>query len=301
MFVCFVDPLEITDHAQDWSDEQQYPEQDWSPCQEHEDPDPTQIKIEKFTSSSPQEETEHEYELPLRSERSVYAEPHSFSHNQTLRNQTFHTTVEKRRDTEGESSKLSRVTRVSQPFYSVNPHCPAPQGEYDENAEGTVNGESIKVHPLTGTRRKKRKNSNLCYKEIDSIAVEEDVNDLTRERRHTCPICGKRFKESSHLKEHVRIHTGEKPYQCKQCGMNFRQSGALTLHMRIHTGERPYQCNDCGRRFNRKGDMESHMVTHTGERPHLCMVCGKSYRRKSNLNTHLKIHAEGKKDYTQPL
>uniref|UniRef100_A0A3Q3Q4F8 C2H2-type domain-containing protein n=1 Tax=Monopterus albus TaxID=43700 RepID=A0A3Q3Q4F8_MONAL len=104
-----------------------------------------------------------------------------------------------------------------------------------------------------------------------SIRVTEDVNDLTRERRHTCPICAKCFKESSHLKDHVRIHTGEKPYQCKECGKNFRQSGALTLHMRIHTGERPYQCTDCGRRFNRKGDMETHRVTHTEERPHLCL------------------------------
>lgn len=288
----FVDSLEITDHAQDWSDNRQYPDQDWSPCQEPEDPDPPQVKVEKCTSSSPLEEMEHTYELPPKSEGSVYDESHS-----SCRDQTFHSTEEKRRDAQREGSELSRLTRVSQPLYSVSPHCRAPQDEYDENAEGVANRESIHVYPSAGTRRKKRKISNLCYKEsIDSIAVEEDVNDLTKERRHTCPICAKRFKESSHLKEHVRIHTGEKPYQCKLCGVNFRQSGALTLHMRIHTGERPYQCSDCGRRFNRKGDMESHMVTHTGERPHLCMVCGKSYRRKSNLNTHLKIHAESKKD-----
>ncbi|XP_067359322.1 zinc finger protein 177-like isoform X2 [Channa argus] len=170
-----------------------------------------------------------------------------------------------------------------------------------QSKSSVVNGESVEVQALKRLRTTERKRSSSYSKERDRSSVEEDVNDMNRDRRHACPICAKRFKESSHLKEHVRIHTGEKPYQCKQCGVNFRQSGALTLHMRIHTGERPYQCTDCGRRFNRKGDMETHRVTHTGERPHPCMLCGKSFRRKSNLNTHVKIHADGKNDHTEPV
>ncbi|XP_049894201.1 zinc finger protein with KRAB and SCAN domains 8-like [Epinephelus moara] len=296
------DHLEIAHHEEDWSDEQQNADQDWSLCQDHKDPDPPQIKEERFTSSCPQEDTEH-YELPRQSERSIYDEPHSSSpcHDQTLSNKTFYTAEEKRRGVEGEGCELYGLTKVCQPFYSVTLDHPAAQSEYAENTDGVVNGEWIKALTPTRTRQGKRHNSNLCSKDRDGIGVEENVNDLTRERRHTCPICAKRFKESGHLKDHVRIHTGEKPYQCKECGMNFRQSGALTLHMRIHTGERPYQCTDCGRRFNRKGDMETHRVTHTGERPHLCMVCGKSFKRKSNLNTHLKIHAEDRMDYAQPL
>ncbi|XP_040926754.1 zinc finger protein 567-like isoform X2 [Betta splendens] len=288
--VSLTDPLEITDRKQNWPDEQQYHEQDWSACQQHEDPDPTQIKVEKLPLTSSQEETVHEF----KPERSFYVEPHFSNHNQTLRNQTFHPTEEERRDVEAEGSNLFRV---SQPFSS---HYPAPQGVCQESAGGPVNGESFKEHPLSGVMERRRTNSNLCHK-VFSVALEGAGSGLTKERRHTCPICTKRFKESSHLKEHVRIHTGEKLYRCEQCGTNFRQSGALTLHTRIHTGERPYECSGCGRRFNRKGDMESHMVTHTGERPHLCLVCGKSYRRKSNLKMHLKIHAEGQKLHTQPL
>ncbi|XP_038553860.1 zinc finger protein 184-like isoform X1 [Micropterus salmoides] len=288
-----LDPLEITQHEQEGPDEQQYTRQDWRTCQNNKDPDPPQIKVEKFTSLSPRKEADLNYEFPLQSERSVYDEPHSSSssHKQTLTSKTFYTAEEKRRDAEAVGCQQSRLTRVSQPFYSVN------QSEYGKNTECVVNGQWMKALTLTGTRQ----NSDLCGEERESFGVEEDVNNLTRERRHTCPICAKRFKESSHLKDHVRIHTGEKPYQCKECGVNFRQSGALTLHMRIHTGERPYQCTDCGRRFNRKGDMETHRVTHTGERPHLCVVCGKSFKRKSNLNTHLKIHAEDKVYYTQTL
>lgn len=275
-----VDRREITHHEQEGPDE--YVGQEWSPSKDHKDPDPHQIKVETFTSCSPQEETEHDCKVPLQSER---------SHDQILTDTTVCTAEGKTRDAGGEGCQLSGLTGVSQPFYSVN------QSEYGVNTDGAVNGEWIKAFTPTGRRPKKRQNSDSCSERRESFGTDEDVS----ERRHTCPICAKRFKESNHLKDHVRIHTGEKPYRCKECGMNFRQSGALTLHMRIHTGERPYQCADCGRRFIRKGDMETHRVTHTGERPHLCVVCGKSFKRKSNLNSHLKIHAEDKMDYTQPL
>uniref|UniRef100_A0A3Q3IHS1 C2H2-type domain-containing protein n=2 Tax=Monopterus albus TaxID=43700 RepID=A0A3Q3IHS1_MONAL len=296
--------LEVIHCEQEWPDEQQHTKPNRCPCQDHKDLDPPQVKMEKATSSSPKEENDNEYDLSLQSERRSYAEPHASSptYDQTLCNTTLHTAEEMRRDAEGEGCRLSRPPGVPQHFYLENPDCQPPQSEYGEDTEGVANGQSVdKVHTLTGMRQKKRKNFTLHSLEKFSIRVTEDVNDLTRERRHTCPICAKCFKESSHLKDHVRIHTGEKPYQCKECGKNFRQSGALTLHMRIHTGERPYQCTDCGRRFNRKGDMETHRVTHTEERPHLCLVCGKSFKRKSNLNTHLKIHAEDTVNYNQPL
>nr|XP_046240454.1 adult enhancer factor 1-like isoform X3 [Scatophagus argus] len=262
-------------------------QQDGSPLQHHKDPDPLQVKVEKLTSSSAQKER-HNNEPPPQSERSVYNQRHSSSpsHDHILTNQTFDLAEKNRQAAEGDSDQPSRVTTVSHPLHCVN------QSQY--GTESVVNGEWIKAP-------KKRQNSNLCSEGGNSIGVGEDVNDLIRERKHTCPVCAKRFKESSHLKDHVRIHTGEKPYRCKECGMNFRQSGTLTLHMRIHTGERPHQCTDCGRRFNRKGDMETHRVTHTGERPHLCTMCGKSFKRKSNLNTHVKIHAEDKMNHTQPL
>ncbi|XP_032369871.1 zinc finger protein 613 isoform X2 [Etheostoma spectabile] len=294
------DPLEIT-HGRDGLDGQQDTEQDWKPSQDHKDSDPPQIKEEKFPSSGPQEVTNRYYELPPQSESS-YDEPNSSSpsHNQTRKSKTFYTLDKKRRDVEGEGCKLSGLT-VPQPSYYFNLNKTAAQREYEENTEGVMNGEWIKTLTPTVTRQNKKHNSNRRSRIRDNIGVNEDMNDLTRDRRHTCPICAKRFKESSHLRDHVRIHTGEKPFLCKECGMNFRQRGTLTLHMRIHTGERPHQCSDCGRRFNRKGDLETHRMTHTGERPHLCVLCGKRFKRKSNLNTHLNIHSENKMDYIQQL
>ncbi|KAK9529387.1 hypothetical protein VZT92_013482 [Zoarces viviparus] len=122
------DPPEITRRERDGLDGQQYIEQDRSPCLDYEDPDAPQIKVEKFTSSSPQEDTDHDYKLHLQSQSSVYDETHSSSHSLTLTNKTSYTAERERRDAEG--CELSGLARVSQSFCSVN------QSECDtENTE----------------------------------------------------------------------------------------------------------------------------------------------------------------------
>lgn len=301
IFLFLPGSLKIIHDEEEIPPKQDHGEQDWSPSWDQEDPEPPQIKEERVVWSDPEEESENTCVPPLHSEKRAYYQPHSFhlSQDQMFRHRPYYTSKETTTHPNGEGYKLSGLVIDSQPIFSMNPDRSATHSEYSENAEGVENGEWLNTLVLRGT--KKRQQSKICPEGIETSRVETHMNNPAKERRHTCPVCRKRFKESSHLRDHLRIHTGEKPFQCKECGMNFRQSGALTLHMRTHTGEKPYQCSECGRRFNRKGDMETHRVTHTGERPHQCMECGKSFRRKSNLNTHVKTHAEEKAAHTEPL
>ncbi|KAG8228640.1 hypothetical protein J437_LFUL008291 [Ladona fulva] len=83
-------------------------------------------------------------------------------------------------------------------------------------------------------------------------------------RPYGCPECGKRFRQQSHLTQHLRIHANEKPYACGYCERSFRQRAILNQHLRIHSGEKPYACPDCGKRFRQKAILNQHVRTHQG-------------------------------------
>ncbi|KAK8773018.1 hypothetical protein V5799_012449 [Amblyomma americanum] len=49
-------------------------------------------------------------------------------------------------------------------------------------------------------------------------------------------MCFKRFAQTGHLNNHIRVHSGERPFGCYICGKTFVQSGHLTSHVRTHQG-----------------------------------------------------------------
>ncbi|PZC70503.1 hypothetical protein B5X24_HaOG215822 [Helicoverpa armigera] len=77
-----------------------------------------------------------------------------------------------------------------------------------------------------------------------------------------CPICDRRFSQSSSVTTHMRTHSGERPYQCRSCKKAFSDSSTLTKHLRIHSGEKPYQCKLCLLRFSQSGNLNRHMRVH---------------------------------------
>ncbi|XP_053329194.1 zinc finger protein 3 homolog [Spea bombifrons] len=114
------------------------------------------------------------------------------------------------------------------------------------------------------------------------------------EKMHPCDVCGKRFRNNSHLARHFTVHTGEKPYPCNVCGKMFARKSHVADHKRIHTGEKPYTCKECGRKFTNNSHLVLHRVVHTGEKPFTCPECGKGFTRNSSLIKHSGIHAEEK-------
>lgn len=81
-------------------------------------------------------------------------------------------------------------------------------------------------------------------------------------RKHKCNTCGKSFKYSHHLKDHIIIHTGERPFICsyEQCDKRFINHHKKVQHERIHTGEAVFVCkiDGCGKAFSDKNNLNDH-------------------------------------------
>ncbi|XP_049276038.1 zinc finger protein ZFP2 [Rhipicephalus sanguineus] len=143
----------------------------------------------------------------------------------------------------------------------------------------------------------------------------------TNERPYKCDHCGKAFKQTSHLAQHVRLHTestilacqdsvdessspggpplpgsqnGMRMLWCSVCGYTAAFRSSMQRHQRKHTGERPYECNYCGKSFSRKGSRDLHVRIHTGERRFKCHFCPKDFLLGAELvAVHGQTHPRG--------
>ncbi|XP_063886863.1 zinc finger protein 768-like isoform X17 [Scylla paramamosain] len=80
-------------------------------------------------------------------------------------------------------------------------------------------------------------------------------------RPHQCSVCGKRFLNTSHLRDHLRLHTGERPFSCRNCGRSFVQRQHLRQHERAAKCTTPV-CLTCNQRFANREALTLHMRLH---------------------------------------
>lgn len=117
------------------------------------------------------------------------------------------------------------------------------------------------------------------------------------ERPFTCEICGKSFKTQKSLEQvHAKVHSQDYPFKCDYvgCGKMFKRSEGLADHMRRHNNERTHFCERCGKGFYTNKDLHLHTRTHTGEKPHVCQLCDYKCALAGNLRKHMKTHQSAK-------
>ena len=71
------------------------------------------------------------------------------------------------------------------------------------------------------------------HHENPNIDLLGDVGD-----KHVCRVCLKLFTRSSDVKAHIlRVHCGDRRYPCTMCGKRFKESTHLRKHLKTHTGK----------------------------------------------------------------
>ena len=57
--------------------------------------------------------------------------------------------------------------------------------------------------------------------------------------KHACRVCLKLFTRNSDVKAHIlRVHCGDRRYPCTMCGKRFKESTHLRKHLYTHTGKK---------------------------------------------------------------
>ncbi|KAM6900396.1 zinc finger protein PLAG1 [Xenentodon cancila] len=82
----------------------------------------------------------------------------------------------------------------------------------------------------------------------------------------TCQVCLQLFPSTSVLLEHLKTHAGksssgtkEKKHRCEQCERRFYTRKDVRRHMVVHTGQKDFLCQYCAQRFGRKDHLTRHV------------------------------------------
>lgn len=125
-------------------------------------------------------------------------------------------------------------------------------------------------------------------------------NKVRPERTYICETCGKTFKTSWSLKEHMYHHSGEKsyPYKCDQCNKRFIAQKAFKEHLLRHSGIKNFECSYCGMKKTTARELRTHLNYHTKEKQWPCPLCPSVFNAKGNLKLHNdRVHL-GIKNYS---
>ncbi|XP_051246668.1 zinc finger and SCAN domain-containing protein 12 [Dicentrarchus labrax] len=206
-------------------------QQEWSPSEHQEDPEPPHIKEEQEEVRTSQEGEQLQgftfTPVPVKSEDDDDEEKPQSS-------QLHQIQFEQMETDNGEDCGGPEPARTSDPDTHLKPDSSPNSSDPD-----TDDSEDWK------RTREPQSASNHLQVPLSCVPC---ISHETRFLLHSCSQCGKGFGNKTNLKVHMRTHTGEKPFNCLVCGKTFAQGEDLRQHMAVHRGKR-LRCTVCDRRF----------------------------------------------------
>lgn len=149
---------------------------------------------------------------------------------------------------------------------------------------------------------------------------DEGVVEPSPRQTCSCRECGKSFKKSYDLQQHLRCHTGEKPYGCPLCDKRFTQKSNAKNHMVSHkvwpsrvkratsfstvqpevltdrgrkievVASNTFKCHFCDYTVSNHLQFRSHLATHADQKRFKCPRDDKLYQHLDEFLSHLAEH-----------
>ncbi|XP_059128372.1 zinc finger and BTB domain-containing protein 2 [Peromyscus eremicus] len=122
--------------------------------------------------------------------------------------------------------------------------------------------------------------------DIDNLEQADQEREVKR-RKYECTICGRKFIQKSHWREHMYIHTG-KPFKCSTCDKSFCRANQAARHVCLNQSIDTYTMVDkqtlelCT--FEEGSQMDNMLVQ--ANKPYKCNLCDKTFSTPNEVVKH---------------
>jgi len=153
--------------------------------------------------------------------------------------------------------------------------------------------EKVKKMPVEVKMEENIENGNLPgLHSANNSSAENDKDDtaIKKKAAHTCDKCGKSFKLSRILKEHMYLHSDPR-FECEVegCNRKFHLKANLKAHVDVvHLKTKNIPCEVCGKLFYNQTHLRSHMEHHNSDK-HVCEHCSSYFSCSKSLRDHIKF------------